>query len=144
MYVLVERDAGCLTAATHKRVRWNDRACRLRHNQLRAAFANHVRLARCDVVTVGKEAAEDGSEVSEEAADAVTNFPKHVNGLLFSNVFWICQYTKRTTKSWMVGLGGLEPPTSPLSGARSSHLSYRPVKIALAIYCKRFSAISLS
>src|SRR4029077_947790 len=29
--------------------------------------------------------------------------------------------------NWMVGLGGLEPPTSPLSGARSSHLSYRPV-----------------
>src|SRR5882762_3068827 len=28
----------------------------------------------------------------------------------------------------MVGLGGLEPPTSPLSGARSSHLSYRPAK----------------
>src|SRR6266403_2514625 len=29
----------------------------------------------------------------------------------------------------MVGLGGLEPPTSPLSGARSSHLSYRPNRI---------------
>ena len=28
----------------------------------------------------------------------------------------------------MVGLGGLEPPTSPLSGARSSHLSYRPAE----------------
>jgi hypothetical protein len=27
-----------------------------------------------------------------------------------------------------VGLGGLEPPTSPLSGARSSHLSYRPLE----------------
>ncbi len=27
----------------------------------------------------------------------------------------------------MVGLGGLEPPTSPLSGVRSNHLSYRPV-----------------
>ena len=26
----------------------------------------------------------------------------------------------------LVGLGGLEPPTSPLSGARSNHLSYRP------------------
>src|SRR5436190_21834297 len=26
----------------------------------------------------------------------------------------------------MVGLGGIEPPTSPLSGVRSSHLSYRP------------------
>src|SRR5262249_2532672 len=31
------------------------------------------------------------------------------------------------TLKLMVGLGGLEPPTSPLSGARSSHLSYRPV-----------------
>ena len=25
----------------------------------------------------------------------------------------------------MVGLGGLEPPASPLSGVRSNHLSYR-------------------
>jgi hypothetical protein len=32
-------------------------------------------------------------------------------------------------QSRMVGLGGLEPPTSPLSGARSSHLSYRPEKV---------------
>ena len=28
----------------------------------------------------------------------------------------------------MVGLGGLEPPTSSLSGMRSSQLSYRPSK----------------
>ena len=27
----------------------------------------------------------------------------------------------------MVGLGGLEPPTSPLSGVRSNHLSYKPL-----------------
>jgi hypothetical protein len=27
----------------------------------------------------------------------------------------------------MVGLGGLEPPTLPLSGVRSNHLSYRPI-----------------
>ena len=26
----------------------------------------------------------------------------------------------------LVGLGGFEPPTSPLSGVRSNHLSYRP------------------
>src|SRR3546814_10968115 len=26
----------------------------------------------------------------------------------------------------MVGLGGREPPASPLSGVRSNHLSYRP------------------
>jgi hypothetical protein len=35
----------------------------------------------------------------------------------------------RTTKttSKVVGRGGLEPPTSRLSGVRSNHLSYRPV-----------------
>ena len=27
----------------------------------------------------------------------------------------------------MVGLGGLEPPTSRLSGVRSNHLSYEPI-----------------
>jgi hypothetical protein len=29
--------------------------------------------------------------------------------------------------SFLVGLGGLEPPTSPLSGVRSNQLSYRPI-----------------
>ena len=33
----------------------------------------------------------------------------------------------------VVGLGGLEPPTSRLSGARSSQLSYRP-KAVLALH----------
>ena len=28
--------------------------------------------------------------------------------------------------SYLVGLGGFEPPTSPLSGVRSNQLSYRP------------------
>jgi hypothetical protein len=31
----------------------------------------------------------------------------------------------------VVGLGGLEPPASPLSGVRSNHLSYRP-SVAIA------------
>src|SRR5699024_4202321 len=31
----------------------------------------------------------------------------------------------------MVGLGGLEPPTSRLSGVRSNQLSYRPIYIIL-------------
>ena len=31
----------------------------------------------------------------------------------------------------LVGLGGLEPPTSSLSGMRSSHLSYRPRRLHL-------------
>ena len=29
----------------------------------------------------------------------------------------------------MVGRGGLEPPTSRLSGVRSNHLSYRPLPL---------------
>ena len=32
-----------------------------------------------------------------------------------------------TSSKAVVGLGGLEPPTSPLSGVRSNHLSYRPI-----------------
>ena len=31
----------------------------------------------------------------------------------------------------MVGLGGLEPPASPLSGVRSNHLSYRPGNLCI-------------
>ena len=33
----------------------------------------------------------------------------------------------------VVGLGGLEPPASPLSGVRSNQLSYRPVFGAKAL-----------
>ena len=38
----------------------------------------------------------------------------------------------------MVGLGGFEPPTSPLSGVRSNQLSYRP-GIQL-ISCRKYLA----
>ena len=31
----------------------------------------------------------------------------------------------------LVGLGGFEPPTSPLSGVRSNQLSYRPMSALL-------------
>jgi hypothetical protein len=34
----------------------------------------------------------------------------------------------------LVGLSGLEPPTSPLSGVRSNHLSYKPAEIFTAVY----------
>ena len=37
-------------------------------------------------------------------------------------------------KSRLVGLGGLEPPTSPLSGVRSNHLSYRPDVAVSAVF----------
>ena len=35
----------------------------------------------------------------------------------------------------MVGLGGFEPPTSPLSGVRSNQLSYRPI-LASSVTCR--------
>ena len=34
----------------------------------------------------------------------------------------------------VVGLGGLEPPASPLSGVRSNHLSYRPKSLAWLVW----------
>ena len=40
------------------------------------------------------------------------------------------------TCSALVGLGGFEPPTSPLSGVRSNQLSYRPI---LGYYCSWLS-----
>ena len=39
----------------------------------------------------------------------------------------------------MVGRGGLEPPTSRLSGVRSNHLSYRPIRaVARVLKLKRY------
>jgi hypothetical protein len=40
-------------------------------------------------------------------------------------------------KAKLVGLGGLEPPTSPLSGVRSSHLSYRPINNLRSLFLDR-------
>ena len=38
------------------------------------------------------------------------------------------------SNSMMVGLNGLEPSTSPLSGVRSNHLSYRPLSSNALLY----------
>ena len=49
----------------------------------------------------------------------------------------------RRSPSWanppldMVGRGRLERPTSPLSGVRSNHLSYRPLSIYETLYLKK-------
>ena len=47
------------------------------------------------------------------------------------NVIWrwnyLFQVTIKVFKDLSVGQGGLEPPTSPLSGVRSNQLSYRPM-----------------
>src|SRR5690606_18331831 len=41
---------------------------------------------------------------------------------------------QQSTGANLVGLSGLEPPTSPLSGVRSNHLSYKPVEVLLLIF----------
>lgn len=41
--------------------------------------------------------------------------------------------SKRGIRKNLVGLSGLEPPTSPLSGVRSNHLSYKPAEIFLLL-----------
>ena len=41
----------------------------------------------------------------------------------------------------MVGLSGLEPPTSRLSGARSNHLSYEPMKVFSVYLLSIFSPL---
>ena len=38
----------------------------------------------------------------------------------------LSQLSYSPSKKYLVGQGGLEPPTSPLSGVRSNQLSYRP------------------
>jgi hypothetical protein len=38
----------------------------------------------------------------------------------------VCAGSRMPLSTQLVGLGGLEPPASPLSGVRSNHLSYRP------------------
>ena len=44
----------------------------------------------------------------------------------------------------MVGRGGLEPPTSRLSGVRSNHLSYRPSVVRLANCASPWQALLTS
>ena len=43
------------------------------------------------------------------------------------HAFEQCRVRHPVASPGVVGLGGLEPPASPLSGVRSNHLSYRPV-----------------
>ncbi len=41
---------------------------------------------------------------------------------------------QRSIRKNLVGLSGLEPPTSPLSGVRSNHLSYKPAEVLCSLY----------
>ena len=51
--------------------------------------------------------------------------------------------SQRSTGANLVGLSGLEPPTSPLSGVRSNHLSYKPAEIFYCLFFIRQSVWTL-
>ena len=53
----------------------------------------------------------------------------------------VCAKAERRMSHKMVGLGGLEPPTSRLSSARSNQLSYKP-KLSRAAHDKASRAFS--
>ena len=46
--------------------------------------------------------------------------------------------------SWLVGTSGLEPPTSRLSGVRSNHLSYKPIRLMVVSTTRLFNSDDLS
>ena len=53
----------------------------------------------------------------------ISLFPFHISCIQFSRYI----FDKLLSQSILVGLRGLEPPTSRLSGVRSNHLSYKPM-----------------
>ena len=60
---------------------------------------------------------------SSQNARYIQFVKEHAAGFSAVRVSDLCV---RNCHSELVGLGGLEPPASPLSGVRSNHLSYRP------------------
>ena len=56
------------------------------------------------------------------------------------------RYMLRTISflSFSMGLSGLEPPTSRLSGVRSNHLSYKPIRLMVVSTTRLFNSDDLS
>ena len=67
---------------------------------------------------------------------ATSQFSKNTNSASTPHPFQIfmCVRSSEFVSGIVVGLGGLEPPASPLSGVRSNHLSYRPKSRARLVW----------
>ena len=63
------------------------------------------------------------SSISFRCKFVFTHFTIQFSRYMVNPVHWNFLSTE-----YVVGLGGLEPPTSRLSGMRSNHLSYKPRK----------------
>ena len=68
---------------------------------------------------------------SSQNARYIPIVKEHAAGFSAGRVSDLCV---RNCHSELVGLGGLEPPASPLSGVRSNHLSYRPKSRARLVW----------
>ena len=81
-------------------------------------------MTRCDRIVGG---------ASRDRTDDLRVANATLSQLSYGPVRMLC--CSRRDPVEMVGLGGGEPPTSPLSGVRSNQLSYRPLalrRIAIA------------
>ena len=70
----------------------------------------------------------DGRAAFSRSLFRLCAFRRKRFGLAFSrSLFRLCAFRRKR----LVGLSGLEPPTSRLSGVRSNHLSYKPLSSSL-------------
>ena len=69
-------------------------------------------------------------------SDDFINHLKDIDSLLIvrPNSYSVSSADMVPTTTQLVGLGGLEPPTSPLSGVRSNQLSYKPFRFLTIIF----------
>ena len=63
-----------------------------------------------------------------------------------SSVVSLVSYLFDGLSRWLppMGLSGLEPPTSRLSGVRSNHLSYKPIRLMVVSTTRLFNSDDLS
>ncbi len=75
------------------------------------------------------------SQLSYSPIDVKSHYRNSVPGKAWNDeaYFSMRVISQRSTGANLVGLSGLEPPTSPLSGVRSNHLSYKPAEIFLLL-----------
>jgi hypothetical protein len=98
------------------------------------AFSN-TRQASKQIVSTSA-AVKNGSESQPRNSDGGGEGTRTPDPMVANHVLCQLSYTPlpltRTAAFELVGLGGFELPTSPLSGVRSNQLSYRPAGLFAA------------
>ena len=98
------------------------------------AFTPHFSLLTPHSIGGGKRIRTADHLVANQALSQLSYTPQNwfrVSGCGFQ-VLFNSKLETRNTQLFLVGLGRFELPTSRLSGVRSNHLSYRPVRLLLA------------